>query len=45
MRFGEHQRFEAKVLVDDKDVREFVDADQHLGACECAVLSALGRAP
>ena len=29
MRFGEHQRFEAKVLVDDKDVREYVDADDN----------------
>jgi hypothetical protein len=29
MRFGEQQRFEAKVLVDDKGVREYVDADDN----------------
>jgi hypothetical protein len=41
MRFGEQQRFEAKVLVDDKDVREYVDADDNTWVREGAVLQCI----
>ena len=39
MRFGEGGRFEAKILVDDKAVQEYVDADDITWvrlACTCA---------
>ena len=47
MRFGEGGRFEAKILVDDKAVQEYVDADDTTWvrlACTCARRHSCGAA-